>query len=230
MEVETCYMCEAIATSQEHAPPKVLFPELKDLGEDYRINLITVPSCDQHNNAKSSDDEFLHFVLLLHINSNEVAKRQFDTKLLRAFQRTPTSYQRFMKEHGPVSNGKEIIAAGIRIDRLRFNEAIKRIARALYFKNFNSKWSLRDIMVISPNFVKAQNSELSLDLEQVNMADNVRAFVSTENLQGSNPEVFQCRLKYDVSGNAYATEMIFYQTVSVYTYSATGIEGRLKNG
>jgi hypothetical protein len=38
----TCYMCDSPATSQEHAPPASLFPELSTFGKDLRKNLITV--------------------------------------------------------------------------------------------------------------------------------------------------------------------------------------------
>ena len=36
MVEQTCYMCDEIATSDEHVPPKCIFPEVKDLGIDYR--------------------------------------------------------------------------------------------------------------------------------------------------------------------------------------------------
>ena len=56
-----CYMCDNLATTIEHAPPKCIFPEKKDLpaGMDLRKELITVPSCEEHNTAKSTDDEYL---------------------------------------------------------------------------------------------------------------------------------------------------------------------------
>ena len=55
---DKCYYCGEPAMSEEHVPPKCLFPEQKDTGKDYRKNLITVPSCDKHNAGKSCDDEF----------------------------------------------------------------------------------------------------------------------------------------------------------------------------
>lgn len=52
-----CYACENEATSVEHTPPKCIFPQLKDFPhKNLRRNLITVPSCDRHNSAKSKDD------------------------------------------------------------------------------------------------------------------------------------------------------------------------------
>lgn len=60
---EYCYWCGKLATSKEHVPPKCLFPEFKDTKDVYdnsfRHNLITVPSCDEHNLVKSRDDEYL---------------------------------------------------------------------------------------------------------------------------------------------------------------------------
>jgi hypothetical protein len=54
-------------------PPLNLFPEARENdGVDYRINLITVPSCDTHNSAKSSDDEFLMVSLAGIIGNNSV--------------------------------------------------------------------------------------------------------------------------------------------------------------
>ena len=67
----TCYMCEQANTTPEHVPPKCIFPEVKDLGIDYRKSLITVPSCDAHNLRKSKDDEYLMFVLTCSITNNE---------------------------------------------------------------------------------------------------------------------------------------------------------------
>ena len=60
-----CYMCDNIATSHEHVPPQCLFPKMKEIdnGKDYRKSLIRVPSCDEHNSKKSSDDEYLRNIL-----------------------------------------------------------------------------------------------------------------------------------------------------------------------
>jgi hypothetical protein len=46
-----CYWCGEAATSREHVPPKGLFPQGKN------NQLITVPSCEKHNEALSDVDE-----------------------------------------------------------------------------------------------------------------------------------------------------------------------------
>lgn len=83
-----CYMCEEAATSVEHAPPKCLFPTLKESGEELRRNLITVPSCDKHNGQKSRDDEFLMVSIAGIIGNNSIGYQHYDGKIQRALKRT----------------------------------------------------------------------------------------------------------------------------------------------
>jgi hypothetical protein len=73
MPTSHCYRCASRATSREHVPPRNLFPEASESGGvDYRLNLVTVPSCDAHNSAKSNDDEFLMVSLAGIFGSNSI--------------------------------------------------------------------------------------------------------------------------------------------------------------
>ena len=86
--METCYMCQRAACSREHVPPKNLFPESKDFdGRNFRINLITVPSCKLHNSAKSKDDEFLMVSLAGIFGNNSIGIRHRIGKVTRALHR-----------------------------------------------------------------------------------------------------------------------------------------------
>lgn len=139
----SCYWCGSPVTTREHVPPKCLFPESKDSADsvNYRRNLITVPSCDLHNLAKSNDDEYLLAILSLNCDNNEVGQRQAMTKLVRALRRSegfksivmrdPKGRFIFDREKGFVLN-----TAGITIDRLRLNKALEHIGRGLYFHYF----------------------------------------------------------------------------------------------
>jgi hypothetical protein len=66
-------MCDELACGREHVPPKCFFPEIKDLGKDYRINLIKVPSCDKHNSKTCKDDEYVLGVVAFHWRNNPIA-------------------------------------------------------------------------------------------------------------------------------------------------------------
>lgn len=80
-------MC--VATSREHVPPKNLFPEARDFpGRDFRQQLITVPSCDIHNLAKSQDDEFLMVCLAGLVGNNSIGYRHNMGKVDRTVRRS----------------------------------------------------------------------------------------------------------------------------------------------
>jgi hypothetical protein len=51
----SCYyqLCTRNPDTKEHIPPKSFFPI------DQRNQLLTVPSCEEHNNEKSSDDTYV---------------------------------------------------------------------------------------------------------------------------------------------------------------------------
>lgn len=84
-EKNECYFCGKPANTVEHVPPRCLFPESKDvMGYDLRKNLITVPSCEEHNTKKSTDDEFLMFCLSGIVGSNPAGELQRWKKLERA--------------------------------------------------------------------------------------------------------------------------------------------------
>src|SRR5262245_2453835 len=127
----SCYMCDAPETSREHAPPLCLFPQFKEFGRNLRRNLITVPSCDAHNSAKSKDDEFFRAVLLMQsAESSDVARHLFFNKLRRAAGRRPAAHGAFFRDHGTVDAGT---LRALEIDARRFVACVDRLARALFF-------------------------------------------------------------------------------------------------
>lgn len=135
---KTCYMCSLPATSLEHAPPKCLFPTARDTenGINLRKNLITVPSCDEHNSAKSKDDEYLLYSLSLSITSNNTGLNLFLTKVQRAAQRKPALAIELFSTSVPVSlqntQTKEIAEAhAITVNGARIDKVLAQCARAL---------------------------------------------------------------------------------------------------
>jgi hypothetical protein len=73
--VQSCYMCDQPGTSREHVPPKCFFPEKKDLPPDvdFRVNLITVASRDEHNLRMSGDDQYVLLVIVGNWQNNPEA-------------------------------------------------------------------------------------------------------------------------------------------------------------
>lgn len=142
--MDRCYMCEQPATSREHVPPKCLFPESKDVGGGlYRKNLITVPSCDVHNMAKSRDDEFLMVSLAGIIGNNSIGYRHKFGKVNKAIRRTAdrlldtvfSKKQRVVVIEVRPNKFIDVIWGTPDADRLR--RCFEFIARALHVHHFD---------------------------------------------------------------------------------------------
>ena len=219
----TCYMCEAAETSREHSPPSCLFPVMKDIGRDLRQNLVTVPSCDDHNSKKCKDDEFLR-ALILHVavQSSEIAQNQFMGKLLRAAKRKPHTYSNFFTDEGTLANGS---LRALRIDRGRFDRCIDHLMRALYFDTYKEKWVL-PILVTSPSFFSNIENDNAVPHQPIHDAvDVTKEFLKHEIIKGQNPEVFKYRVRYDEATRIYAFAAIFYDFFEVYSLSSPDLTG-----
>jgi hypothetical protein len=140
-------MCSQEATSVEHAPPKCLFPEQKDVPNrrDYRRNLITVPSCHEHNSAASRDDEYFLYMLSASITCNDVGLNQFLTKVKRALERSPSIATAILADSRPADIFDEDIqewqdAYSVMVQGNRIDSVIRRSAYALYFHETSTKF------------------------------------------------------------------------------------------
>jgi len=143
-----CYCCSAPATSREHVPPRCLFPVAADAidATDYRLQLITVPSCDLHNAAKSHDDEYLLCVIALGILGNPIGQQQAVTKVLRALSQSPgltkavlgTAQQVTVQD---ITTGIAQPTLAFKVTMSRVEAALEHIARGLHFHHFGEKWS-----------------------------------------------------------------------------------------
>jgi hypothetical protein len=195
----TCYMCDKEALSVEHIPPRCLFPEKKDLpeGVDLRKQLITVPACEEHNTAKSQDDEYLLYLLVINLPANETAKNQFLTKIMRSIKCRPGLIKKFMTNQHPViavdkQTGQAHHTIAVNIDDERLDSALEHIARALYFHHFKAKWlgSVRtqpDFLLASLDPEKGHERN-KLGEQMVAAAD---LLFSVSDFHGENPDVFK---------------------------------------
>ena len=135
---DICYYCGKVASSDEHVPPKTIFPKSKDSADnrDYRKNLITVRSCEEHNSAKSRDDEYLLYILAMCLPSNALAKHHFLTKIQRAINRRPALLQRLLIDYREVTihdseNDAWYRTIAIQPDERRLINIFSHIAKAI---------------------------------------------------------------------------------------------------
>ena len=178
----------------EHVPPKCIFPERKDLevGLNYRRNLITVPSCEEHNTAKSRDDEYLLHLLAASITSSPVGLTQFLSKVKRSMVRAPslasallpgdTAVMRFVPHTSRLEEGFPITVDGQRIDKV-----ISGCARALYLHETESVFA-GQVKVAAPFMASGLTATDNVIAEAIAIA---KAFLSGVVEKGENPEVFR---------------------------------------
>jgi hypothetical protein len=136
----TCYMCPAPATTREHAPPKCFFPE------GFRTNLITVPSCPDHNSIHSRDVEYTRNVLCTQRGANATADAVFQTAR-RSFDYSPNLMTQTFRTMRPFGDG-----GTFRVDLPRHRKVMRAIAFALYFRD-NSRKHEGDWRIFTPSFL-----------------------------------------------------------------------------
>jgi len=220
MPTETCYMCADNSVSAEHVPPRCLFPEKKDLppGVNYRKDLITVPSCDEHNSKNSLDDEYLLAVVAAHFENNCVATDHFQTKIRRALVRSQPLAQTLLKNVKPATlDGQPTVA--FEVDRPRFDKSMARAARGLYFHEKGKKWE-REAMHVHSSALR--DGALSKSAELGRFEQLMESFNIGKGWSGANPDVFQYRLA--VEGQRLIVSIQFYRGMDVWVLSGPGLE------
>ena len=136
-----CYACGKPATGREHVPPQCFFPD------DLRENLLTVPSCEVHNNRNSKDVEYVRNVLICAAELGPESKTVFD-KALRSFSRSESLFKRTFDSLKPVHfRGYE--TGAFQVDQARFRKVMASIASALHFHDIASR--RRSWRVFSPS-------------------------------------------------------------------------------
>ena len=221
----TCYMCDAPGITEEHSPPKGLFPKLKDTADrrDLRKNLITVPSCEAHNTEKSAEDEYFVFVLNGSILANAVGERQAATKQKRALDQAPGKLKKFVPSWEPVTfkdeSGGDYPSALATLDKDRFESVVDKMGRALYFHHFKEKWTAKMVSRSSLLLYTGGKDSESAN-QQLALIDWTAAqlFAGAESF-GNNPEVFFYNARTEPSGSRAIRAMFYGDIQIVFLYS-----------
>ena len=207
-----CYVCGAPATSREHCPPLCIFPAERDVPntKSYRRNLITVPSCDEHNLRKSNDDEYLMMVLVSHFGNNDLANQHMKTKVMRAWQRRPYLALTAVQNPQPARiNGQETIS--FTVDLNRFTRAMELITRGLIFHNLGNPWA-GFFRVWSTTMLPSRVDNASRILSTSNVIkQEISKIFANQNFIGENPDIFKYQLHLPVPPEIHGcARLVFY--------------------
>jgi hypothetical protein len=205
--IESCYMCDSPSSTREHAPPLCVFPESKDLGDgsNLRKNLITVPSCAEHNLRYSNDDEYFLVIVTSNLEGNARREEQFGSKVIRALQRSPAFIRTTFQAPRPATvNGQPSML--FTVDRARVERVIEKVTRAIHYHHTGGRKLLAKLRIILPTL---RTPTGSIDERVVPLEGLLQRW--PEPWIGDNPEVFTYRLNVQPNIGGSFLQMSFYE-------------------
>jgi len=216
----SCYICGKEKHSVEHAPAKSFFPT------DKRTNLITVDSCEEHNEDTSKDDEYVRNIIAMSISNNDVALNHFLQKCIKSFMRSPAllkittekNQRVYTKDNqDPNAEIKPTLAFGI--DRNRIDLVMRKIAYAVFFKKFGERWNRK--LYTGTEHLRTQGMQAD-DLGL--LIQGAKKLLFEMPFEGENPEVFQFAFMQTDSDdvNDQILMMKFYEGFEMWIFPENG--------
>jgi hypothetical protein len=207
MSNATCYACDQPATTKEHAPPFSFFPE------GQRLNLITVPSCEAHNNANSKDLEYARNVITTMFGTNDVGQQHFADKALRSFDRSPKLLHKTFADIRPVTLQGQTVGA-FTVDTDRIKTVMSACVTALHFRDTNERIPIWEVILPNLSFqgdtTEAQAAEWTAFLSMFRQAQY-------EVKPVDSPDVFQYAVAQIEGGWIY--NLRFYKGFMVFAFA-----------
>jgi hypothetical protein len=209
---DICYFCGREATTDEHCPPKAIFPKLKDSpnGRNYRTNPIIVRSCEDNNTERAKDDEYLLYVLVMNLLSNEIAKSQFLSRVSRAIKRRPRLLSRLMIEtheiviHDTITDRWEKSIA-LKPEEQRLVRVFTSISKAIYFHEKRLVWPGR-VSIVTEFMLSFDDIDRNKRQEQ--FVKELDDFLTKVPHKGQHPDVFS--YQFLGIGDKYLLRLHFY--------------------
>ena len=219
----SCYICGNEKHSVEHAPAKCFFPT------DKRNNLITVASCETHNENTSKDDEYVRNIIAMSISNNEIALNHFLKKCIKSFLKSPAllkitteNQQRVYYKDNQDHNSKVKPTLAFGIDRERIDLVMRKIAYALFYHKFNQHWN-RKLFTGTEHLRTSGMRADDLGL----LIQGAKKLLSDIPFEGTNPEVFQYAFMSTDSDdkNDQILMMKFYEGFEMWIFPENGTTG-----
>ena len=206
-------MCNSESATGEHVPPDCFFPS------GHKLNLITVPSCSEHNLNKSKDDEYVRSNIAPSIGNNLFGLQMASTKVNRSFKHSTGLVAAVFKDAQLVklADGTETGAVSVNLDR--WNRFFEHLSNAIYFHDFRTthpfQWE-----IFTPNF-KFAKPVLKEESDPFEEAKKKLLSIKFLEQQTSNPEIFRYFF-FKHSSESYVYKYLFYENFVVSALSKPG--------
>lgn len=194
-------------------------------GENFRKNLVTVPSCEVHNTHKSKDDEFLMVSLAGLIGNNSIGYRHRFGKVNRAIRRSSDRLLQAAfksRSHRVLEVRKnhfiEVIWGTPDYDRLLV--CFEHVARGIFFSHYGRVFDgfLRIYLgFVTPDQENAKTFKaLIANKAEIDLKDKQKV--------GANQEVFYYQVVPPDPLGFSLLHLVFYGGVHVYVALGEGIK------
>lgn len=226
----TCFMCDQLAPTDDHIPPKCFFPEEKDIpkGKNYRDNLITVPACKEHNLKTSKDDEYIWAIVAFHWQNTPDIQEYSVKKIHRAFERNKRLFDLFFSEQNSHKffsyKGEKLVATTITVERIM--NGFQKIARGIYYRNFEQKW-VGEVIIHSRSLAVVLSTLNPNYDEKTRVAELARSLLILQPKHGKNPEVFYYQIGQDTLLSPPIFRLVFYGGFEVLAFFISPLDSFL---
>ena len=201
-KADLCYMCEKLGETIEHIPPRCFFPKK----QEFRKNLITVPSCHEHNTEKSGEDEYMRILFV------GITAHGLDADLTKSTMKSISRKKRLALEIAE----KSLMRSGYTIDECRISSYLACIARGIYLEAFGERFTGE--LNILTHFLDEFTTDRDLRKQDIKARRNFmwRRLFATRPLlpelpwAGENSDIFRYRIYRSNAGGML--EMEFYRT------------------
>lgn len=153
-----CYYkgCNQNGTTKEHIPPKSFFPK------DQRDQLLTVPSCELHNNAKSSDDVYVLAQICMNASPSNRSREIFIGSVVPQLGHNGEALRKLLlKDAVSLQNG----AVRYKVKVERFDRFFTALSCGIIYKAF--KKSLPDNFDINHIYHDFEDSNESIEMKEL---------------------------------------------------------------
>jgi hypothetical protein len=199
--MKTCYMCDFPSTTSEHAPPDCFFPA------GHRINLITVPSCEEHNNKNSMDVEYIRNIIATSTMANGVGKL-LTSKSVSSLTRSEALLNTTI-DNPETATDEDGETISYKLSYKRLETVMQAIAYAIYYKDYGAQskhsWKIYAVSLDANESFIPESMVIRLSLSRM----------KTIPRKTSNPKVFQYESLTE-GENKILYKFIFYGGFDVY--------------
>lgn len=210
--MKKCYVCREPATTREHVPPQSFFDE------GNRKDLITVPSCEKHNNSNSDAVDYVRRIITSSVHINEAGHTVLIDKVFRSLDKKPGLIPKTFKDLIPVVFRSEETAA-FKVDFSQIDSVMISVAHGIHFyhfrRSFTGNWKIYSTQYVSVDRNLGKRLETATKL--LTQESALRSIVY-ETIVNENPAVFTAEL-YLENTNNMLFQFRFYEYFYIYAMS-----------